>query len=142
MLARSHGKEKIEISVVRSDPRAIQPHLRRYVTLQALGMIFILNDLHEGLARLRLHHMLAGLFFDVEMKAALPTGRLRVSQCRWIQRKYGKNEKEYYEEGSHLASRAGDSRATDARSQKMAREPLSAWGAPPRLFCAARQRGA
>src|ERR1700693_53733 len=35
-----------------------------------------------------------------------------------------------------------NSRAAEARSQKTAREPLSASASPPRLSCAAHQRGA
>src|SRR5437879_19315 len=75
MIAGIHGKEKIRLAFVGSDPRAIEPHSHCGTTLN------ILEDVDEGLATIRgCHRMLLLVRLYVEIRlagAAAATGRRR-----------------------------------------------------------------
>src|SRR5207249_12209348 len=75
MIAGIHGKEKIRLAFVGSDPRAIEPHSHCGTTLN------ILEDVDEGLATIRgCHRMLLLVRLYVEIRlagAAAATARRR-----------------------------------------------------------------
>jgi|SRR5580700_9598160 len=68
-------------------------------------MVFILDDVNQGLARFELSDVLTQVILYVEMHIVLAAGsRLGICGRRLILREHGRSEKKNSKKGSHIAS--------------------------------------